>query len=135
MARVGAFGMALVAVGVAALVPLDWVAGLPVLCPFRLLTGLPCPGCGMTRSLVSLAHGDLIGSLFFHPLGPALAIVVTLAIVGRLDVADRRALLVGRTFARRLQVGSGPLVWAAVAAVVAVWLVRLPLFLSGHWIF
>src|SRR5213082_114107 len=58
----------------AALVPPSWVAAGPPLCPFRLLTGLPCPGCGLTRSVVSLAHGDLAAALTFHPLGPLLIV-------------------------------------------------------------
>lgn len=37
-------------------------------CPFREATGIPCPSCGMTRSLVHLAHGDLAGSLTLNPL-------------------------------------------------------------------
>ncbi|MCF7675674.1 MAG: DUF2752 domain-containing protein [Akkermansiaceae bacterium] len=32
-------------------------------CPWRAATGLPCPGCGMTRSALSLLRGDLAGSL------------------------------------------------------------------------
>jgi hypothetical protein len=43
--------------------------GLPTLCPFRLLTTLPCPGCGVTRSLVYCAHGEWQAALAFHPLG------------------------------------------------------------------
>lgn len=37
-------------------------------CPFRLLTGLNCPGCGTTRGLHHLLHGDLIGAFQFNPL-------------------------------------------------------------------
>lgn len=29
------------------------------LCPFKMLTGFPCPGCGITKSLVYLYEGDL----------------------------------------------------------------------------
>jgi hypothetical protein len=43
---------------------------LPSVCPFHELTGLPCPGCGLTRSFVCLAHGHLAESLRYHPLGP-----------------------------------------------------------------
>ncbi len=37
-------------------------------CPFRLLTGLNCPGCGTSRGLHRLLHGDLIGAFQFNPL-------------------------------------------------------------------
>lgn len=40
----------------------------PVLCPFRRITGVWCPGCGMTRAFGWLAHGDLHQSLRYHPL-------------------------------------------------------------------
>lgn len=53
----------------AALIPLPVVEHGPILCPFRLLTGIPCPSCGLTRSWVALMHGDLGQSLAFHPLG------------------------------------------------------------------
>jgi hypothetical protein len=42
---------------------------LPGLCAFYELTGLPCPGCGLTRSWVSVLHGDLGASLSHHSLG------------------------------------------------------------------
>ncbi len=37
-----------------------WVrfTGLALPCPFHLLTGFLCPGCGITRMLMSLAAGD-----------------------------------------------------------------------------
>lgn len=37
-------------------------------CSFRALTGIPCPTCGSTRSVVHLAHGDIIASLSMNPL-------------------------------------------------------------------
>src|SRR6185295_10575187 len=37
-------------------------------CPFRLLTGFTCPGCGSTRGLHRLLHGDVIGAFKFNPL-------------------------------------------------------------------
>ena len=36
-------------------------------CPFRLLTGFACPGCGSTRGLHALLHGDLITAFKFNP--------------------------------------------------------------------
>jgi membrane associated rhomboid family serine protease len=48
----------------------DQVARMPVKCAFRRATGLPCPGCGLTRSWSLTAHGDLAGAFARHPFGP-----------------------------------------------------------------
>lgn len=37
-------------------------------CPFRAMTGLRCPGCGGTRAMYSLLHGDLAGTVRMNPL-------------------------------------------------------------------
>ena len=45
-------------------------------CALRLLTGLPCPGCGMTRAWVHMAHGDVLTAFeynLFGPIGMAMA--------------------------------------------------------------
>jgi len=42
---------------------------LPETCIFKNLFGLPCPGCGMTRSITSAVHGDISGSFSHHRLG------------------------------------------------------------------
>lgn len=39
-------------------------------CILRILTGLPCPGCGMTRSWVHLAHGDVAAAFEYNLFGP-----------------------------------------------------------------
>lgn len=42
---------------------------LPPLCGSRALLGIECPGCGLTRSFVALASGDVAESFHFHRLG------------------------------------------------------------------
>lgn len=37
-------------------------------CPFRMLTGFTCPGCGSTRGLHYLLHGDVVAAFEFNPL-------------------------------------------------------------------
>ena len=45
------------------------IARLPSVCPFHALTGLPCPGCGLTRAFVCLGHGRWAEALHWHPAG------------------------------------------------------------------
>lgn len=37
-------------------------------CPIHRLTGVPCPGCGMSRALFSLVKLDFAGAWYYHPL-------------------------------------------------------------------
>src|SRR4030067_1301132 len=37
-------------------------------CVFKGLTGIPCPTCGSTRSVVSLSQGHVLGSFAENPL-------------------------------------------------------------------
>lgn len=46
---------------------LERAAALYPGCPFRLLTGLDCPGCGGTRAVAALGRGDLTAA-FDHNL-------------------------------------------------------------------
>ena len=43
-------------------------AGVPI-CFFRFLTGLPCPGCGLTRSFSCILHGEFERGYDYHPFG------------------------------------------------------------------
>jgi hypothetical protein len=42
---------------------------LPEICLSRRLFGLDCPGCGLTRCFVSLAHGEIGCAWRFNPAG------------------------------------------------------------------
>src|SRR6185369_2856838 len=42
------------------------------ICGFKNLTGLPCPGCGLTHSFCALTQGDIAGAFAFNLLGPLL---------------------------------------------------------------
>ena len=55
------------------------------LCPFKMLTGFPCPGCGITKSLIFLYRGDLKTSLQNHLFGIPL-VVFCLALIPLLAI-------------------------------------------------
>jgi hypothetical protein len=42
---------------------------LPPTCGMKLYWGMDCPGCGLTRSFICLASGDLAASVAFNPAG------------------------------------------------------------------
>ncbi|HEX8465359.1 MAG TPA: DUF2752 domain-containing protein [Abditibacterium sp.] len=95
------------------------ILGLPSLCPFSNFSGLPCPGCGLTRSFVCLAHGEFRESLSYHPLGPllfgAILLFASASILG---------------FAPRFPAKTNTF-WlgALVSALLIAWIGRL----SGFW--
>jgi len=44
----------------------------PTICPVALLTGVACPGCGMSRAMAWLFRGDMERAVVYHPLAPIL---------------------------------------------------------------
>lgn len=42
---------------------------LPGTCTFRESTGMPCPGCGLTRAFISVAHGEIRDAWRYNPAG------------------------------------------------------------------
>jgi hypothetical protein len=81
-------------------------------CPLRWLTGLACPGCGMTRALAALLRLDFSAALRMHPLVcllPPAAVWLVFGLLGRrLPQKTERRLIV-----------------AAAALLVTVYLIRL----------
>lgn len=62
-------GLACVAAGVVLVADPTSEGGLPLPpCPIKLLTGFDCPGCGATRMLYSLLHGDVSAALHYNAL-------------------------------------------------------------------
>lgn len=59
---------------------------LPQTCGARIWLGITCPGCGMTRSFVYLAHGQWTAAFHCHRLGWLLAGMTVLQIPYRLIV-------------------------------------------------
>lgn len=53
----------------------------PFSCIILAFTGIPCPGCGLTRSFVAMAHGRIGESFYYHLFGPLLFIIFIISSV------------------------------------------------------
>ena len=76
------------------------------ICGFKNLTGLPCPGCGLTHSFCALGKGDVGGALGFNLLGPPLFFALILLWIRSGCVLLNRTAVVERLdrFARRFNI-------------------------------
>jgi hypothetical protein len=68
------------------------MTGLPSwTCPFQELFGLPCPGCGLSRAIAALLHGDWQTCFTFHLFAPFfLLALILMAWITFLPVAQRQ---------------------------------------------
>jgi hypothetical protein len=57
---------------------------LPLICPLRIVTGIPCPLCGMTTGTVAVLRGDLGGAVGANPFSLAVPISALGGILDRL---------------------------------------------------
>ncbi|KIQ63970.1 hypothetical protein TR51_24440 [Kitasatospora griseola] len=83
-------------------------------CPWRRLTGLQCPGCGGTRMVWDLMHGDLLAAWHDNA-----ALLLALPFVAAWYLARLRHGLAGRHWKLRL----GPRAVTAILAAAVLWAV------------
>ena len=76
---------AVFALAVLAIVPTHWLEHGPSLCLVKMFFGRECLGCGMTRALSALMHGDVGAAMSFNRGSIAvLPLFVLTALSGRL---------------------------------------------------
>jgi hypothetical protein len=87
-----------------------WMPG----CMFRKVTGLDCPGCGMTRGTYALLHGRVGDAFRFNPVG---MVLLPLAMIG-LGIE-----VIGWVRGKRLPFNLNPGRWGAtvIMVVMIVW--------------
>lgn len=83
-------------------------------CPFHVLTGWQCPGCGLQRAVHSLLHLDVAAAFHHNAL-----FVSALPYVALLGLASRRRRCWPRLYASL----TGPAALGLVAAAAACWFV------------
>lgn len=69
------------------------------------MTGLACPGCGMTRGFHALFHGDLITAMDYNAMIPVFSLLFGFFFVSMLLVAVRGKALSKWTYSPKLLFG------------------------------
>lgn len=93
-------------------------------CPVYWLTGIPCPGCGMTRAFEALLHLDIAGAFYYHPLFWTVPPAV-------LYLAHQTAWhLPGGKWARRILLGSLGAAFFLTYLVRLFWMTDSPVFVQ-----
>jgi hypothetical protein len=63
-------------------------------CPIYAVSGLPCPGCGLSRAAVLLAQGQWKASIQMHAFAPAVMLgLIGLAVAGVLPPKQRQDMI------------------------------------------
>ncbi|MBP1748604.1 MAG: hypothetical protein H6Q52_1143 [Deltaproteobacteria bacterium] len=63
---------------------------VPAFCPFKAITGIACPGCGMTRAMTSLIDGRPGDAILYNPFCFFLLFILLLSIMpGRWSTLSR----------------------------------------------
>ena len=92
---------------------------MPETCMSRQLFGLHCPGCGLTRSLIYLAHGDWQTSLAMHRLGWVMAVAILLQFPYRISCLRHGS---SSPLGKRIPQWFG---YALISALIANWLFEI----------
>ena len=92
----------------------SWLPG----CMFHRITGLHCPGCGMTRASHALLHGEVATALRFNPLG---MILLPMALVG--VGFELVAWVRGKPLVFTPRIG-GRWAWVVLFLIIGFWILR-----------
>ena len=87
-------------------------------CIFHKLTGLYCPGCGGTRAVVFLLHGDFLHSLVYHPFVPYAFVLCTWFMISQtIERLSKGRLRIGMHFREVF-------LWIALAIIIINFIVK-----------
>ncbi|MGH9928917.1 MAG: DUF2752 domain-containing protein [Pyrinomonadaceae bacterium] len=94
-------------------------------CPFLRLTGVPCPGCGLTRACMLLLRGEVQAAIKFHAFAPIFLVLISILIVSTVLPRSVTAPLIHRAETLERQTG---LTIIILGGLILYWLARLLFF-------
>lgn len=94
-------------------------------CPFFRLTGVPCPGCGLTRACVLLLRGEIQASISFHAFAPIFIVFIAMLIVSTVLPRSVTEPLIHKAETLELQSGVTIVIFGGL---ILYWLVRVLFF-------
>jgi hypothetical protein len=94
-------------------------------CPLFRLTGVPCPGCGLTRACILLMRGELQASLKFHAFAPIFVVLIAMLIICTVLPRAVTAPLINKAETLERQTGITIII---LGGLILYWLARLLLF-------
>ena len=104
-----------------------YLAGLPGWsCPIRAVTGVPCPGCGLTTATGQLLHGQIARSLQTHAFAPIFLFAMGFMMLTLLLPENLRKRII--TFVSHFESRSGITAWVLLTLMLY-WAARLPFIL------
>jgi len=86
-------------------------------CPFHLLTGLHCPGCGSLRACHQVLHGDMAAAFGLNPLTVLSVPLMAWFAISQLSVVVRGRALSGPTI-------PASWIWALFTVIMLFWILR-----------
>ena len=95
-------------------------------CPIKMLTGFPCPSCGITKSIVCFYQGDFFGSYSYHVLGP-IVVVFSFCVIALLSAE----LIMKKDYFKEY-IYSKKLAYGLAIFLVVYHIVRLIYFIKQH---
>lgn len=102
-------------------------------CPIRHGLGIPCPGCGLTRAIKSLATGHWQQAFLLHAFAPLALAVIALMVYVSFAPTRHRHWIVRRCGQMEHKTGISAFF---LVLFMVYWLIRLLLFREAfyHWV-
>jgi len=91
--------------------------GIFLVCPFYALTGYACPGCGTTRGLHHLLHGNFVTAFKFNPLMMVMLPILLFALVRHTNAVMRDLPIRGNQL-------NAKYIWLLFFVVLSFWIFR-----------